>query len=80
MYDGASVHQGVALKDVISKGQKLQSELFDILTRFRHNPIAISCDITKMYLQIKIPETDRYFRFLWRDENEKKIAYEFERV
>ena len=81
VYDGASLHQGVALNDVISVGPKLQSELFDILIRFRHKTIAIACDISKMYLQIRIPVTDRpYFRFLWRDENEKIIAYEFERV
>ena len=65
VYDGASVHQGVALNDVISKGPKLQSELFDILTRFRHNPVAIACDITKMYLQIKIPAGDTPLKKFW---------------
>lgn len=38
-----------------------------MLLRFRQLPIAISGDISKMYHQVMIPETDKHVhRFLWR--------------
>ena len=64
VYDGASRHYGVTFNDIIHKGPKLQSDLLDVLTRFRETPVAIACDIARMYLQIGIPENDRpYFPF-----------------
>ena len=59
---------GVSLNDVIYAGPKLQQELFDVLIRFRRNPIALACDVKEMYLQVEIKEKDRpMFRILWRD-------------
>ena len=45
---------GVSLNDVIHARPKLQRELFDILIRFRRNPVALVCDIQEMCLQIEI--------------------------
>ena len=53
---------------MILAGPKLQQDLFNVLVRFRRNPVGIVCDIKEMYLEIEIKEEDRpYFRLLWRD-------------
>ena len=59
---------GVSLNDVIHAGPKLQQELFDVLIKFRRNPIALACDIKEMYLQVQIEKNDRsMFQILWRN-------------
>ena len=83
VFDCSAKYEGVSLNDAIYAGPKLQTELFDVLVRFRRNPIGIACDIKQMYLQIEIEEKDRpYFRILWRDyESEREPdEYEFTRV
>ena len=47
------------MNDAICAGPKLQRDLFDVLIRFRRNPIALACDIKEMYLQVKIEERER---------------------
>lgn len=80
VFDAAAKCQGVCLNDKIEAGPKLQGDLFNILLRFRKNKIALVCDITEMFLQIKINEADRkYLRFIWK-RNGKFVLYEFNRV
>ena len=63
--DGFAKYDGVSLNDAIRQGPKLQRELFDVLLRFKRNPVVIACDISKMYLWIEIVPEDRLFhRFL----------------
>ena len=55
----------------------------DVLTRFRQAPIALSADISEMFLQVGISSKDRpYHRFLWRefDNTRDPDVYEFSRV
>ena len=60
---------GVSLNDKIMIGPKLQSDLYDILIRFRIHPVAMIADIGKMYRQIYLhPEDKDYHRFLWRND------------
>ena len=83
VFDCSAKYEGVSLNDAIYAGPKLQTELFDVLVRFRRNPIGIACDIKQMYLQIEIKEKDRpYFRILWRDyeSDREPDEYEFTRV
>ena len=83
VFDGSGKCDGVSLNDAILQGPKLQRELFDVLLRFRRNPVAITCDISEMYLRIEIASEDRPFhRFLWRDLNlyKEPEEYEFSRV
>ena len=71
VFDCSARCNGVSLNDVIHAGPKLQRELFDVLIRFRRNPVALVCDIQEMYLQIEIDAEDRpLFRILWRDETD----------
>ena len=68
VFDCSAKMDGVSLNDTIYAGPKLQQELFDVLIRFRQNPVALACDIKEMYLQVEIEEKDRpMFRMLWRD-------------
>ena len=83
VFDCSAKTDGVSLNDVICAGPKLQKDLFDVLIRFRRNPVALACDIKEMYLQVEIEERDRpYFRILWRDldSSREPDVYEFSRV
>ena len=83
VFDCSAKSDGVSLNDAIHAGPKLQQELFDVLLRFRRNPVAVVCDIKEMYLQVEIADDDRpFFRILWRDmqENREPGVYEFSRV
>lgn len=83
VFDCSAKTDGVSLNDVIYAGPKLQTDLFDVLIRFRRNPVALACDIKEMYLQVEIEESDRpYFRMLWRDldTSREPDVYEFSRV
>ena len=78
VFDGSAKCDGVSLSDVIHQGPKLKRELFDVLLRFRTNPVAIACDISEMYLRIEIAPGDRPFhRFLRRDLNQRKEPEEY---
>ena len=83
VFDCSAKCNGISLNDVISVGPKLQRELFDVLLRFRRNPVALVCDIKEMYLQIEIEPKDRpLFRILWRNNrtDQDPEEYEFSRV
>ena len=83
MFDASAKYEGMSLNDAIYQGQKLQRNLFDVLLRFRRQPVAVVCDIAEMYLRIGIATEDKpYHRFLWRgiDTNRQPDIYEFDRV
>ena len=73
----------LGLNDAIHSGPKLQRELVDVLTRFRREPVALSSNISQMFLQVGLAEKDRPFhRFLWRglDQTKEPKVYEFTRL
>ena len=83
VFDCSAKCDGVSLNDEIHAGPKLQQDLFDVLLRFRRDPVAVACDIKEIYMQIGIEEQDRpYFRMLWRDlkADEDPEVYEFSRI
>lgn len=83
VFDAAARNNGKSLNDAIRSGPKLQRELTDVLTRFRRAPVALSGDISEMFLQVGLHEEDRrYHRFLWRDLDSTKDPdhYEFQRL
>ena len=64
----------LSLNDAICAGPKLQKDFFDVLIRFRRNPIALECDIKETYLQVEIEERDvPYFRLFWRELDSIKV-------
>ena len=83
VFDASAKFQGTSLNYQILPGPKLQTNLFEVLLSFRRFPIAIACDVSEMYLQIRIPPPDcPMFRFLWRnlEVDRSPDVYEFERV
>ena len=83
VFDASARYEGHSLNDRIHQGPKLQRELFDVLLRFRRQPVALVCDIAEMYLRIGIAHEDKPFhRFLWRgiDQDRQIDTYQFDRV
>ncbi len=68
VFDPASSFQGVSLNSFLFKGPGLIGNLIGVLLRFREEPIAFAGDISKMFLQILLPERDcQVHCFLWRN-------------
>ena len=66
VFDASSNQTGESLNNCLDKGPQLTPLLYDILLRFRQYPIALTADIEKAFLQIRVAEEDRnYLRFLW---------------
>lgn len=48
----------MSVNDLIHAGQKFQQDLFAVLVWFRRNAVAIACDISERYLQLKLTRSD----------------------
>ncbi|GIZ04500.1 hypothetical protein CEXT_164441 [Caerostris extrusa] len=58
-----------SLTDILFPGPNLNSNLFDLMFKFRRNSIALVADIKNIFLQIGLAENDRdSTRFLWVDQ------------
>ena len=55
----AAGRNGVSLYDCMEAGPNLMPNLPEILIRFRRRKIALTADITKAFLQVKISDSDR---------------------
>ena len=64
---GAHSSTNISLNDILSVGPTLHPTLDQILHKFRTYRIAISGDISKMYREVLLNNSDRQLhRFLWR--------------
>ncbi|GBP82982.1 hypothetical protein EVAR_39671_1 [Eumeta japonica] len=79
VHDAAAKTKGVSLNDHLLTGPDLLQSLPGVIMRFRQHPIAVSADISEMFMQIKIKPEDRdALRYLWRGDkrgNEKPTEY-----
>ena len=67
-WDGAP-----SLNECLNNGPPLQNQLWSVLIRGRFNPIAITGDIKKAFLQVRIrPEERDALRFHWYNNTEIK--------
>ncbi|XP_046555836.1 uncharacterized protein LOC124265089 [Haliotis rubra] len=83
VFDPACIHKGTSLNSFLYKGPCLIGNLYGVLLRFREEVVSFVGDISKMYLQILLPESDtQVHRFLWRnlDVNRKPQIYRLLRV
>jgi len=72
---------GVALNDLLHSGAKLQTNIFDVLLKFRSYQFVFSSDITKMYRQILVHPIDRNLqRIFWLDSNGQPCPYQLTTV
>lgn len=79
----ACQYQGASLNPFLHKSPCLIGNLLGVLLRFREEPIGFVGDISKMFLQIRLPEEDtQVHRFLWRnlDQSKKPTPYALQRV
>ena len=76
-FDGAP-----SLNDCLHAGPPLQNKLWSVLVRGRFNPVAVSGDLQKAFLQVRIKEADRdAMRFHWRrDEHSPLRTLRFTRA
>lgn len=68
VFDPACKNQGVSLNSFLCKGPCFIRNLLGIILRFLKDPVAFAGDISKMYIQIFLPEKDTHVhRFPWRN-------------
>lgn len=66
---------GISLNDVTLKGYQVQPELFDTVLRFRGDKYVLTCDIEKMYRNVKMNPKHTFLQnILWRDTPDKKFS------
>ena len=72
----------VYLNECLNPGPPLQNKLWDILVRQRAYPVAVTADLRRAFLQIRVKEEDRdAMRFHWRTSAEEEVeAWRFTRV
>ena len=60
--------KGISLNDFLLPGPKMQTELIDVLLRWRAHPYVFTADIEKMYRQILLHRSDRHYQqILWSE-------------
>ena len=63
----AKLSTGVSLNDLLLVGPTVHPSLIDVLLRFRSHRVALITDVSKMYRDIMLTESDRdMHRFVWR--------------
>ena len=68
VFDCSAKYQGTSLNDHLLTGPELTNTLVGVLYRFRRGPVAIMCDIERMFHQFHVKAEDQdYLRFLWWD-------------
>lgn len=66
VFDCSASFQETSLNDQLLTGPELTNTLVEVLCRFHKGPIAIMCDVEKMFHQFHVrPEHQDYLRFLW---------------
>ena len=71
VYDASSKCRGVSLNDRLLQGPNQTNLLLGILLRFRLEPIALACDVQKMFYQFIVKPNDRdLLRFLWWEDSD----------
>ena len=67
-------YNGVSLNDCLETGPSLIPNLAEMLIRFRRWKVALTADITKAFLQIKVRREDRdVHRFLWEQNGTVRV-------
>ena len=66
VFDCSASEDGVSLNDALLQGLDLINNLTGVLMRFRRSGVALSADISEMFLQVRLAPENRWaFSFLW---------------
>ncbi|XP_022518476.2 uncharacterized protein LOC111188878 [Astyanax mexicanus] len=66
VFDCSAKYQDTSLNDHLLTGPDLTNSLVGVLCRFRKSPVAVMCDIERMFHQFHVKREDQdYLRFLW---------------
>ncbi|XP_071123461.1 uncharacterized protein [Mytilus edulis] len=75
VFDCSARYRGQSLNEYLLTGPDLTNGLAGVLCRFRTHPIAIMCDVEKMFHQFSVSEYDRDFLiFLWWENGDLKSS------
>ena len=84
VYDASAKERGdqTSLNDCLHPGPALQNLLWTVLVRNRIHPVAITGDLQKAFLQVRIREAERdALRFHWKPPGQSNIeVYRFTRA
>lgn len=77
VFNGSSVSKsGKSLNHCLCVGPTVQPELFDVLLRFRQGAYVLKSDVERMYLQVKVDESQRkYQKIVWRKSPEEPLRH-----
>lgn len=64
VFECSARYDGISLNDHLLQGPDLLNSLTGVLLRFRQHPVALICDVEKMFHQFHVCEAD-FLRFLW---------------
>ena len=71
VFDCSVEYKGESLNRSLLSGPDLTNSLLGVLCRFRQEPVAITCDIEKMFYQVYVNKEHRnLLRFLWWEEGD----------
>ncbi|XP_070203690.1 uncharacterized protein [Littorina saxatilis] len=71
VFDCAAQCQGTNINDHLLTGPDLLNSLIGVLCRFRLKPVAVTCDVERMFHQFHVTPRHRdYLRFLWWPDND----------
>ena len=66
VFDCSAKYDNISLNDMLLQRPDMMNALLGVLCRFRKEPVAITCDVVKMFYQFKVDTNHRDFlRFLW---------------
>ena len=85
VFDGSVMgYNKMSLNKCLLKGPSLIADLSKLILQFRCKPVALTADISRAYLQIKVhPDDQNALRFLWKengDPNEPLLIYKMLRL
>ena len=73
VFDCSSVHQSESLNKHLLQGPDMLNALIGVLSRFRKEETAVTCDIEQMFHSFYVNPEDRdLLRFLWFESNERE--------
>ena len=74
VFDCSAKFQDTSLNDHLLTGPELTNTLVGVLCRFRRGPVAIMCDIERMFHQFHVKAEDQdYLRFLWWEDGNLEV-------